>query len=694
MLDACSIRSVIEVTAAMMSEDSVMPPSAATNFRFRKRGRHEKSPSKTRLLSETAATISTSTICRHKFSLPETRSPREIAVENELRPETAILVAGICFCSSESEVYPLSFIHEGLSIFNQMDEILPNQVLCKVSLRSQVRASKGVEGLLVACTTRFTTNGFSLFQFCTTGLGVRSSIKGIFDKVIQVSKSSCRVAWWLRSQVYGLAYKVDKGVTHGILCLVRCCEVRMKALLEQQGLTVTFEELPAATIMTYDNVIQKKAFCTLILCLGDRVLRKITKETTATGMRKKLETLYITKSLANRLYLKKKLYTFHMHLGKSQSEHIDEFHKLVDDLTTINSVISDEDQALLLLTSLPSSYDNFVDTLLYGRDTLKLEDVLATLNSRELQKLTKAKGDGGEGLYVRGRSGQRDMEHGTYSAWLKSQGRSRYICQSEEHLKRDCPRYNHKKSQGFVRNEDQVSCSGADGRDYLVDFKEYDGGNILLGDGRECRVRGTELRRNLISLGTRRANCVYTLDGQVVIRKILKGRKQLGEYQTGWKIKMVIQQQNGLVKERNVTLLAKVVLTREYGFNKVEVYKKLPIGSGVVQVQFGSQEVQTQDLIYYHSARDMEQRSAWELFSYREDSNEAVFAVAAVDKIYAHESLTFNNTVSCKASSSKNLSIKARLSCGMSLHSTYAFLKSSFAALAWSKSLVTSIIAS
>ncbi|GKE82057.1 hypothetical protein Tco_1552057 [Tanacetum coccineum] len=83
----------------------------------------------------------------------------------------------------------------------QDSKILPNQVLCKVSLRSQVRASKGVEGLLVACTT-----------------------PGIFDKVIQVSKSSCRVVWWLGSQVYGLAYKVDKGVTHGILCLVRCCK--------------------------------------------------------------------------------------------------------------------------------------------------------------------------------------------------------------------------------------------------------------------------------------------------------------------------------------------------------------------------------------------------------------------------------------------------------------------------------------
>ncbi|GJY77526.1 hypothetical protein Tco_0483327 [Tanacetum coccineum] len=34
--------------------------------------------------------------------------------------------------------------------------------------------------------------------------------------------------------------------------------------------------------------------------------------------------------------------------------------------------------------------------------------------------------------------------------------------------------------------------------------------------------------------------------------------------------------------------------------------------------------------------------------SYREDSNEAAFVVATVDKIYAHELLTFNNIVSCE----------------------------------------------
>nr|GEX87147.1 zinc finger, CCHC-type [Tanacetum cinerariifolium] len=199
-------------------------------------------------------------------------------------------------------------------------------------------------------------------------------------------------------------------------------------------------------------------------------------------------------------------------------------------------------------------------------------------------------------------------------------------------------------------------------RDYLVDFKEYDGGNILLGDGRKCRVRGAWFYRETavgkdqgykgFTGGTRRANCAYTLDGQAVTRKTLKGKKQLEEYHIGWKIKTcnvgvaVIQQQNGLVRETNVTLLAKEDNTFE-----VEPH-------GNVDRVASSQEVQTQDLIYYHLARDREQHSTHEQFSYREDSNKAAFAVAEAEKVYAHESLTFNNIVAYEVISKWNDGLK------------------------------------
>ncbi|GKA38983.1 hypothetical protein Tco_0731534 [Tanacetum coccineum] len=108
-------------------------------------------------------------------------------------------------------------------------------------------------------------------------------------------------------------------------------------------------------------------------------------------------------------------------------DHIDKFNKLILDLTNIDIEIEDEDHALMLLTSLPSSYENFVETLLYGRESLTMEDVLATLNSRELKKIT-------EGI----------KEETT-----------------EGHLKRDCPK---KKSSGFVKKgkHDQDSDSSDD----------------------------------------------------------------------------------------------------------------------------------------------------------------------------------------------------------------------------------------
>ncbi|GJX31915.1 hypothetical protein Tco_0241770 [Tanacetum coccineum] len=398
----------------------------------------------------------------------------------------------------------------------------------------------------------------------------------------------------------------------------------MNALLEQRGLAEALEELPAVTIVAYDNVIQKKVYITLILCLGDRILREITKEMTATGIWKKLETLYMTKSLANRLYLKKKLYTFQMHPGTSQPEHIDEFHKLLSDLAAIDTAISDEDQALLLLTFLPSSYDNFVETLLYGRDTLKLEDVLATLNSRELQKMTEAKDDGGEGLYVRGRSGQRDMEQGTHIVWSKSQGSSR------------------------LRNEDQIMDSEGSyhmtyKRDYLFDFEECDGGNVLLGYDRECRV--LETGKAKLTLGTlkkegftvkMRSGKIKSGMSKVFVAEDTTMSTYLVNRTPSSRIgsKTPIDMLSFLV---GLLVLSNGCLNRlrssAYSWDTVKVRVRIKCCNELS--------------LRWNCRKIMHLR-------YRKDSNEATFVVAAVEKIYAHESLTFNDTLLVRKSSDDN----------------------------------------
>ncbi|GJS89380.1 zinc finger, CCHC-type containing protein [Tanacetum coccineum] len=77
-----------------------------------------------------------------------------------------------------------------------------------------------------------------------------------------------------------------------------------------------------------------------------------------------------------------------------------------------------------------------------------------------------------------------------------------------------------------------------------------------------------------------------------------------------------------------------------------------------VDQEVGLQEVQAQDLMDYQLVRDREQHLACELFGYREDGNEAAFAVATVEKIYAYESLTFNDTVACEVISKWKAGLK------------------------------------
>ncbi|GKC36281.1 retrovirus-related pol polyprotein from transposon TNT 1-94 [Tanacetum coccineum] len=363
--------------------------------------------------------------------------------------------------------------------------------------------------------------------------------------------------------------------------------IKMRALLIQHGCEAALEVLPADMDAQAKAELNKKAHSAVILCLGNKVLREVTGKTTAVGVWSKLETLYMTKSLANKLYLKKKLYTFYMPAGRKISEHIDEFNKIVLDLANIEVKFEDEDLALLLLTSLPASYQHFVVTLLYGREALTLEDAMAILNSKKIKERYKAKRDDGEGLYVRGSTDRRDSHQSRGKSRSKSQGGRLkcYICQSEDYLKRNCPKNNHNKSSGYVKKDDQPSSSGStydDSEvmmvmsahaqalldlimdsgcsyhmtpmlDILFDFLECDGGSVQLGDNRECKIRGIgkvrlqlkdgssfalhnvryilELKRNLISLGTleKEGYTVKMQSGKIKLNASVKEKDSLAQ---------------------------------------------------------------------------------------------------------------------------------------------------------------------
>jgi len=64
-----------------------------------------------------------------------------------------------------------------------------------------------------------------------------------------------------------------------------------------------------------------------------------------------------------------------MHEGTSIKSHIAEFFSIINDLDKIEVKIEDEDQTLLLLCFLPSSYKSFREAIIYGgKSTIKINE--------------------------------------------------------------------------------------------------------------------------------------------------------------------------------------------------------------------------------------------------------------------------------------------------------------------------------
>ena len=122
------------------------------------------------------------------------------------------------------------------------------------------------------------------------------------------------------------------------------CKIKKEAFLITQGLGDAIDPVSklegneASSSKTSEQVteIDKKARSTIIMSLSDFIIREVAKEKTVAGLWAKLENLYMAKSLANRLYIKKNMFLMRMIERASLDEHIDEFNKVCDELETID----------------------------------------------------------------------------------------------------------------------------------------------------------------------------------------------------------------------------------------------------------------------------------------------------------------------------------------------------------------------
>uniref|UniRef100_A0A2N9H0H2 Integrase catalytic domain-containing protein n=1 Tax=Fagus sylvatica TaxID=28930 RepID=A0A2N9H0H2_FAGSY len=286
--------------------------------------------------------------------------------------------------------------------------------------------------------------------------------------------------------------------------------------------------------------LDMKAVSTIRLLLADEVMYDVMEENSTVGIWLNLEKRYMSKSLTNKLHLKQKLYGLKMTEGADLRQHINTFKQIISDMLRIDIKFEDEDKAMMLLTSLPASYKHLVTTLLYGKETLELEEVSGALLDHYQRKHKDSAESSGEGLVG--------------------------------HMKRECPEWNKGKEESSTSvnvvadsesDGDMLSVSSStDGlnnswlldsacsfhvtphRNWFDTYRSINCGSVRMGNDATCTIIGMgtikikmsdgvvrtleevrhipDMRKNLISLGTLDSKG-YSYKSENGIMKVSKG---------------------------------------------------------------------------------------------------------------------------------------------------------------------------
>ena len=252
------------------------------------------------------------------------------------------------------------------------------------------------------------------------------------------------------------------------------------------------------------NMKRDRALATIVLAVDPSLLYLLGNEPEdPSDVWKKLQEQFQKKSWANKLNLRRKLYSLKLKESESIQLHVKAMMEIFQELAIIGDPMEEEDRVVHLLASLPKSYDMLVTALEASTDVPKLETVIERLvhEERKLKENLKEEDitQSMKALYTNGK-GRNNGNKQSYNPKC-------FYCNEYGHVKRNCPRLKNKNSGGsgyskgekvqLARNPNQESSSDEEytglivnhALSTMVDDKQKD---WIIDSGATCHMSNCE----------------------------------------------------------------------------------------------------------------------------------------------------------------------------------------------------------
>ncbi|KAL5848374.1 hypothetical protein ACOSQ4_006387 [Xanthoceras sorbifolium] len=195
------------------------------------------------------------------------------------------------------------------------------------------------------------------------------------------------------------------------------------------------------------NLLDRQALGVIRLTLSRNVAFNIVKEKTTAGLITALSNMYEKPSASNKVHLMRRLFNLRMAEGASVAQHLNEHNTITTQLSSVEIEFDEEVRALILLSSLPDSWNATVTAVSSssGNNKLKFDDVRDLVLSEDIRRRESGEASSSSALHTESRG--RTSERSSYRSRSKSRrGKSRsgkkdfscYNCGKKGHFKRDC----------------------------------------------------------------------------------------------------------------------------------------------------------------------------------------------------------------------------------------------------------------